>query len=101
MSEGREFSPATQKAAIDAAISCVRGATKPRASEREMLCEALEFIRARIERAGQRAAAPPPGVTLDDALAQIERLLRVTPGGDVKNAVQQFLDDAKRRLGGD
>lgn len=100
MSEGREFSPATQKAAIETAILCIRGATKSRASERDLLCEQLRFIHIRITRAEARANAPAP-VRVDDVIVQIERLLRVCPGGDVKASVQNFVDGWRRKSAGE
>lgn len=45
------ISNTSQKAAIDAAIRCIRYNERPRAAEREMLVTQLEAVKARITRA--------------------------------------------------
>lgn len=45
------ISDASQKAAIDAAIRCIRFNERPRQGEREVLVQQLEFVKARITRA--------------------------------------------------
>lgn len=53
------ISDASQKAAIDAAIRCIRFNERPRPKERAVLVQQLEFVRGRITRAeeGKRVAS--------------------------------------------
>lgn len=46
-------SDASQKAAIDAAIRCIRFNERPRAAERDILVQQLEFVKMRIGHAEQ------------------------------------------------
>ncbi|MCX7898487.1 MAG: hypothetical protein N2444_00090 [Methylocystis sp.] len=56
-----QYSDAAQKAAIDAAIRCIRFNERPRAAEREMLVAQLEFIRRRIEKSEEARRAVARG----------------------------------------
>ena len=89
------ISSGAQKDALDTAIGCITGNVKPRASERDLLVQRLQFIRMRIERAEQRAPAPVR-MTMDEAIHHIERLLAIDLMTDEKQAAQAFVESWKR-----
>lgn len=93
------FSDSAQKGALAAAKRAIMNGERPHgAAQREMLCDQIDEVVARIERApvaAERRAKEREDLAL--ALRQIERLVRVCPWDDVHWEAVAFLEVMSRK----
>ena len=88
------ISAATQIAALQTAFDIAHGRKRLTRAELELFERHIQDIRERIERAEMREPTRQ-GVT-----AIVESLLKVCPGGAVKDQAIVWLDEAKRAASG-